>query len=260
MGNRSSQGYDDESECSSEQLELESPQNRQFADLILLLKSLVRSSDTDACPLRPVLDAAPQVLFDIFEYAALLDCHISKRRAVEVLGQSDNQNHAYMRLCVTPRKYFEVYSVLFHVSSRDQGWSSFPEQRGTCDGYSWIEAAFNIDENAESSVSESELANTYNPILFSHKSTIQRNIHAGQSYEDGYFTFDEDSIFVKKINSLFKKSFFKTHENKININFSLLMRSEFPGWRCNVRSGSICVVFRFQATASNLAEVMGLKI
>ena len=260
MGNRSTSSA---SVSSEDSLEVDdelgeftmSPQNRQFADLILLMKSLVRS-ESDVCHLRRVLDIAPQVLFDIFKYAAILDCCISKKSNAEILGKSDNQNHEYLGLTVVPKKYFEVCSVVFNFTSRDQGWSSFPEQRGTRDGYSWLEAAFSIDEKGDNS----ELANTYNPILFSHRATIQRNIHAGKVYEDGSYLFDEESTFVKKINSLFKKSFFRSHENKININFSMIMRSEYPGWRCNVRNGAIFVTFRFQATASNLAEVMGLLI
>lgn len=110
--------------------------------------------------------------------------------------QSGGFTHPLRRLVVT-------------TESKDQGWSSFPENRGTRDNsWTWFELSLDDGETDDEIV----------------RVEIVRNIHAGSTFET-YQAIIEDERVLKQA--------------KKGDRLSVWARAMYPGWRNEVRSVTI---------------------
>lgn len=184
-----------------------------FADILVLLTNSNRSK-TFRLPL--------QILVEIFAYADYYP--ETKKIRDQIVPGGRDQNDLHLSLPVMRMKYFDVHEIVYTVESKDQGWSSSPEnQKGTRFGsYTWAEAALSTDPTVR-----------YEMCV---------NIHAGTSYERQSKTYGVGSdLYQALVEHLAAVS---GGEENHPCELQLWIRSLYPGWANHVKYGAIKVRWR----------------
>ena len=152
--NQSSEGAGDsrleDSEAEAEVNSQETAET-QLADVLILLANF--NSSKVPIPL--------QLVVEILNYAGTLS-PLTARREVRFTSGSDCDT-TYLEMVLPSAKYVQPTGIQLTVSSKDQGWSSYPNQRGTRSSHTWGEISL-------SSAPDDRI-------------TVFRNIHAGQHFE-----------------------------------------------------------------------------
>ena len=104
-------------------------------------------------------------------------------------------------------------SVNFEVESKDQGWSSYPEDHGKRNSNTWLEASL------------SELSTT--------RYHLFTNIHAGQAFEYQEKQCDRQSDLVKDLVGLMDR------REGFPLTIRMHARSCYPGWTISIRRAVI---------------------
>ena len=122
-----------------------------LADVLILLANL-HSSDIKI-PLH--------IMVEILNYADVLP-PIQASKNVEFISR-DRSNVAYLSVALPRSIYIQPDKILVSVSSKDQGWSSYPNERGQRTSHTWGEL----------------MVSTHPTDRFQ----LFRNLHAGSQYE-----------------------------------------------------------------------------
>jgi len=148
------------------------------------------------------------LILEIFQFA-----NIKPRLRVErsdMLSSRDNCDAVYMSSkTILALSHFVPTSIHFEVKSRDQGWSSYPEEQGQRNSSTWIEAS--VSDGADISVTRYHLFT---------------NIHAGQDFEYQEKRCDTQSGIIRDMTAALVDS------GKLTIHMHA--RSRYPGWRIRV--------------------------
>ena len=110
-------------------------------------------------------------------------------------------------------KYLIPYCIRLKIESKDQGWSSYPDQIGSRTSNTWGEISLSCN--------------------LCEKYEIFRNIHAGTCFETQETIFNIESKFMTDL----RKHCCKSTCNHVYI--LLYVRSIYPGWRINMKSATI---------------------
>ena len=131
-----------------------------------------------------------------------------------------NQNEVYLTLSIpwSFRRYLKFVKIEFEVVSKDQGWSSYPDEQGTRSSNTWGEVALS----------------DYPDVRYH----VYRNIHAGKQFEKQVVVFQPDHDFCQ---SLLKHLAAK--ENSFDM--QLWLRSMYPGWQQTLKFAKMSVVWHF---------------
>lgn len=157
----------------------------------------------------------PAIIAMVLEYAdysPILEISRSERH----FGRSD-EDECYIEgpMCSLP--YFRPHSITFHVTSKDQGWSSYPEYVNTRQAsWTWFEASFSCEESV--------------------RYELFRNIHASKQWNTEVITYPNDSKLLTRMNELLA-----IPNNSFRL--QLRCRSQYPGWRNNVQDARIVLHF-----------------
>jgi hypothetical protein len=98
---------------------------------------------------------------EILNYAGILPQLAASRS--NRFTSPNNCNMSYLRLNLPRSAYIQPTCIYIYVNSKDQGWSSYPEERGKRSSHTW---------------GELQLLN--NP---AQRFEVFRNIHAGKDFE-----------------------------------------------------------------------------
>ena len=155
------------------------------------------------------------LILEIFQFANIVPRIRTER--IALLSSYDNYDAVYMSsTTILILRHFVPTSIHFEVESRDQGWSSYPEDQGKRNSCTWIEA----------SLSEADgTASTTRCHLFT-------NIHAGQDFECQEIRCDAQSLLVKDMTALADRGEFP-------LTIRMHARSRYPGWRIFIRRAAV---------------------
>ncbi len=122
-----------------------------------------------------------EIWFEIlFKYAELVPKAIVKDERRVSVRDGDTRYFAPQFDRSSWQRLFRVHRIDFSVVSKDQGWSSYPQDQGTRTSNTWGTVAI--------STRPAESAEVY------------RNIHAGKGWEQQSATFDTSDQLVVKMN------------------------------------------------------------
>ncbi len=190
--------------------------------------TLVRNVNTS-----PDLRLPGILILEILNWADFSPSFGSVSRSSSGVPQRNDQNVLYLSVQIEQHKYFSLDSIVFTVDSKDQGWSSYPENRGTRD---------NSHTFGEASVSTSP-ATRYR---------VYTNLHAGSSFEMQEKVFDRDSELVRQAVAASASAFSPPHDGLSSSlvephlpEVQLWIRSMYPGWVNSVRYGEIDLSYKF---------------
>jgi hypothetical protein len=152
-----------------------------------------------------------------------------------------NQNEVYLSIPIVPPRYAKRLSGLcFKITSKDQGWSSYPSEQGTRTSNTWGEASLSTGNNTDTDITSDARFHVY------------RNIHAGREFETQTITFDVDSDLCKAIIQLMKANHNNCNNNTNSDNdgntppsLQLWLRSMYPGWQQTVSYAEVRMMWRF---------------
>lgn len=154
------------------------------------------------------------LILDIFQFANIVPRIRSERSALS--SYSDNCDAVYMSSkTILILRHFVPTSIYFEVESRDQGWSSYPEDQGKRNSCTWIEA----------SLSETVATSIPRCLLFT-------NIHAGQDFEFQQVRCDAQSGLVRDMIAL-------ADNGEFPLTIRMHARSRYPGWRIRIRRAAV---------------------
>jgi len=117
---------------------------------------------------------------------------------------------------------FRVARLVITVTSRDQGWSSYPVDQGT-------------RRNSHTFVEMELRGSPQRPTTYP-RTRVVTNIHAGRNWEATERVFEEDSDEVQWLQGELDRNG--------SLNVDLFARSQYPGWRCKIQSASVRVFWR----------------
>lgn len=185
-------------------------------EIIILLINIQRSDLIRKIPMF--------FISEIFIYANIIPQLTINRTTI--FSSEDNCNMVYLSTsCVSHMKYFLPSSIKFIIESKDQGWSSYPDQIGTRTSNTWGEVSLSSNTH-------------HHPI--SEKYEIFRNIHAGRSYETQEVIFNNES---KLMTDLIKQCKSNNTNSNNHVHIMLHVRSMYPGWHINMNSAIIEIAF-----------------
>lgn len=157
------------------------------------------------------------LILEIFQFANIVPRIRTEKSALMSSSYADNCDAVYMSSkTILILRHFVPTSIYFEVESRDQGWSSYPEDQGKRKSYTWIEASLSK-------------ADTTASITRCHLFT---NIHAGQDYECQEMRCDAQSELVKDITALADRGEFP-------LTIRMHARSRYPGRRIRIRRAAV---------------------
>jgi len=230
----------------------------QLADVLILLANF--NSSKVPIPL--------QLVVEILNYAGTLSPLVA-RREVQFTSGSDC-NTTYLEVTLPNAKYVQPTGIQLTVNSKDQGWSSYPNQRGTRTSNTWGEICLSSDPN--------------------DRITVFRNIHAGREFEEqevdvsaldwvppGQYQSFLDKIAAVRDGKLhydcFNAHFFHsthplltsptTHAYVVTepLSLALVVRSQYPGWTISMEHAELSVSYQlagdWEAFAAHCAQIRG---
>mmetsp|Transcript_33400 Transcript_33400/g.34032 ORF Transcript_33400/g.34032 Transcript_33400/m.34032 type:complete len:346 (+) Transcript_33400:105-1142(+) len=106
---------------------------------------------------------------------------------------SNNENRTHMTYNMKYIPYFTPIRFSINVESKDQGWSSYPEQHGTRTSNAWCELGLSFTNQ---------------------RFPVCRNIHAGRDWELQVKEFDNDSEVMKLI-QIYKNLMESNHQYRV---------------------------------------------
>jgi len=147
-----------------------------------------------------------------------------------------NQDDAYLSLklflgLAHHKRLFVPTALTFHGCTRDQGWSSFPEQQGTRQGsHTWIEGCV-VSVGGERARVE-----------------LLRNLHAGQGWEKWTVVMDRNSSLLKATELAERTCLTKgsNSSSPMSVLVEMRLRSQYPGWCCNCSEARIEINFEMK--------------
>lgn len=189
---------------------------RQQQTLTRQISSLQRRANQDSMQaLRETTPLPPETLMQVMDFAGFwLDTRVSSSRVVGVSHRSE----VLVRTAPMPAaRLRRLRRLMFEFTSKDQGWSSYPETQGTFDGsWTWFEA--HVQYPAE----------TGQRVVFQ----LQRNRHAGERYEDYDLRFGPDDGIVRAALAGGEGTYVE-----------LVALASYPGWVNNVRRAAVTLSF-----------------
>lgn len=231
----------------------------QLDDLTLLLHSIISSRRQGSTTgFDHLFQRLPLELIEyILELSELNMVAISVSNSNKYVSP-DNADHIYLALPVYMVKSFAPTAVNLIVESKDQGWSSYPHDKGKRNSWTWGELV--VEEGS------------YSPTSLAASVEAFRNIHAGKKFERQSVSFSTDCEPVKTLISLWKMMFFHGFSTDVaggnsesssssasatttggiskpvhsSIRLLLRLRSCYPGWRISVNSATTTVIYSFQ--------------
>jgi len=111
-------------------------------------------------------------------------------------------------------------TITISIDSKDQGWSSYPEEHGQRTSHTWGELSLNNN--------------------VSTRYFLYRNIHAGRNFEKQVIVFNASSPLINEINELMST------DDCISIN--LHSRSQYPGWVNYIKEAHFEIQFDINTT------------
>lgn len=213
------------------------------SDVLILLANFHKSS------IRIPLN----ILVDIFGIAGFIPT-ISKLVTTSFISEQ-NANTLYLSVPLQPMVYFEPKLIKYIVNSKDQGWSSYPNQKGSRTSNTWGEAAI------------STLPELRNKIFV--------NIHAGQVFEKHTTIYSRDDSFCTALNlaleniksvesSVFSSSQGTAFKSGTTVNVELWLRSMYPAWKLHCNYALIEVSYGLINNWENLikrqCDMMSIKM
>jgi len=210
------------------------------------------------------------ILIEILELAGYLAVTQTKRVQMRNRGIS-YLNVVDTRLSFPIGSIFRPTRVEFVVESRDQGWSSYPDQQGTRTSHSFGVAAIDIASNGRARVAAACQGGVL-PISLDDRFHVYRNIHAGNDYETQSKVFDASSPLVQNMQALVaaplhnadaaaaaaasssdsssSSTMTSSGEEaasqivRLKGEVCLIAQSQYPGWENWIRSSSITIKWR----------------
>eukprot|EP00598_Pedospumella_elongata_P013563 CAMPEP_0184991004 /NCGR_PEP_ID=MMETSP1098-20130426/34847_1 /TAXON_ID=89044 /ORGANISM="Spumella elongata, Strain CCAP 955/1" /LENGTH=228 /DNA_ID=CAMNT_0027516325 /DNA_START=17 /DNA_END=703 /DNA_ORIENTATION=+ len=181
-----------------------------LADVLILLANFNSSKIPIPLPL----------VVEIMNYAGILSPLLVENEDSSTSGNNCDLVHLSLRL---PRdRYVKPISIQLIVSSKDQGWSSYPSQHGTRSSHTWGELCLSSDST--------------------QRVTAFRNIHAGRKFEpqviDIPLSKDAPEQFKPLVDSILS-----LHEEAAPTSLNLILRSMYPGWTISVEYASLSVKY-----------------
>lgn len=152
-------------------------------------------------------DISPEVLQRMFDFASIGVKQVASTQR-EYHGRSFD-NSCYFQVDLVQRPEFLARQLVVVTSSRDQGWSSYPQDQGTRNGsWTWVELGTN--ENDE-------------------RIRLVTNIHAGREWERTESVFSQGDAILDRLTT--------------NATINLYTRSCFPGWNCRMNEAEVRVLW-----------------
>lgn len=156
------------------------------------------------------------LLLEILSYGF---CPLVVKRAVKdaLFRGGGNQNEVYLTMTLPPLLCRRFSLIEFEVESKDQGWSSYPDEQGTRTSHTWGEVSLSCTPD--------------------ERHHVYRNIHAGAKFERQVVPFPIDHDFCQSI----KKRVDQSEPQTVQ----LWLRSLYPGWQQTLRHAEIRVFWHF---------------
>jgi len=142
----------------------------------------------------------------------------------------NSENKTYIELELRHSRFFSPRRVLIQVNSKDQGWSSYPQDQGTRTSHTWGEISLSTGLK---------------------RYEVYRNIHAGKEWELHNVTF-EDCPFLQEL----IESFASNESLKV----LLWSRSLYPGWANHINYAKITVEYGLQDPEELLSYLNHVKL
>ncbi|RYH23933.1 hypothetical protein EON65_17285 [archaeon] len=147
----------------------------------------------------------------------------------------NNANKVHMSFKVKKIPYFIPIAIELEVVSKDQGWSSYPDQHGRRSSSTWGELALSATHN--------------------ERYHIYTNIHAGKALETHVKIFRQDQAVLKQLQQLWRSAL----EGEEVVNIQLIARSMHPGWVNTIADATITVVYSLTDDITELAGPYGRR-
>ena len=139
----------------------------------------------------------------------------------------ENDNGRYLQVTVHRRQEFVMNQLVVVTNSRDQGWSSYPQDQGTRNGsWTWIELGLGSNDNDDNEQNRTRLVT---------------NIHAGQDWERNEAVFAPGNTVLDALSAAVSRNGLDT--------VSIYTRSCFPGWQCRINLAQVRVLWKPNVTA-----------
>lgn len=158
----------------------------------------------------------------------------------------DNGNDVYICVPISVPRNFKVSCVSVHVESKDQGWSSQPDEYGKRNSFTWGEIMFN---------SLPEAVKMQHPGLCDRRWEVYRNLHGGTVYEEQtkLLTADDETgrDLFQSFSNIYMQRYgeYGTEEGNggewSNVEMLLVLRSCNRGWRNRVRKGRLSITYKY---------------
>jgi hypothetical protein len=217
----------------------------------------------------------PELLFEILEYADYTTFTTRTERLGERGHRSgDNENRVDLLLSLFKERAEEggtlsslaainshdPVKVCVTCESHDQGWSSYPHDKGKRNSHTWGEVQASIKRIANPSKTRQGIAEL-------PRYRVYRNLHAVPKCERHECEFTEDTALLRQLTAAVEEvraqRGLPTHPNPnpnsnpnprvtrtrdadtiIEVSVSLFARSAYPGWRNHMKQSCIEVTWR----------------
>lgn len=191
---------------------VETTQNKNykpsFSDLIILITNFNSSGS------RLPLD----ILFMIFQEYAALWPNAVKRDSIPKRFPSDADT-IFQSWTLSYMNGFVPTRIELEVVSKDQGWSSYPDEHGLRNSNTWGELVLSSSPEK--------------------RYRIYTNIHAGTVYENHYYCFAAGSPVILELQRILGS----TSHGSENVTIELRARSLYPGWENRIASSAMTIFF-----------------
>jgi len=148
---------------------------------------------------------------------------------------------------------FRPSCVRVDVSTHDQGWSSYPQDRGKRNSNTWVELAAETWRGSQLAgpVTSSEVG-----IVCGKRFFVARNLHAIGRYEEQSITFDSDHELLRELGNFLTAQCNVTILKQRHIRLAIYLKSRYPGWACFCRGCSVKVSWELSGY-ENLLKCLG---
>eukprot|EP01031_Cornospumella_fuschlensis_P045117 gene45117-55191_t len=194
------------------------------ADQVVLLKNIART--------RSKLPLPEAVLFGI------LKDYLPKPKVARESKQhrrvGSNANHLHLHLPLSKLQFHVPISIVIKVNSKDQGWSSYPDEHGMRNSWSWGELALSVRAG--------------------ERHRVYTNIHAGQDWEVQTKSFGPMDDVMQGLCAVLLDAQ-QNPEVPLGghvVDLQLFLRSQFPGWENHIKHASISVEYMLTDDALKL--------
>ena len=183
-------------------------------DVAMLILQLSRDSSN-------IITLETALIIDIFRFA-----NIAPKRQRMYTSSSlrykttYNENALYCSYNICSKtNIFMPTTITITIDSKDQGWSSYPDEHGQRTSHTWGELSLNNMDT---------------------RHFLYRNIHAGRNFEKQVIVFDANSPLINEIYELMNT------DDCISIN--LHSRSQYPGWVNYIKEAHFEIQFDINTT------------